>query len=133
MPELHTVSLFKPLTMDAGRIRISVISRPTLDDGITPDERIIKNITHHEWLREFAPQPKLVGSFKRNEIGWEEYEREYLTFLRTIREKVKLLSNRCLYQKITLSCVEDEAIFCHRRLLAEELQRHQPSLIIIHK
>jgi len=67
--ELHTVSLFAPLEIDRGRIRISVISRPTLDDGITPDERIRGGVTHHEWIKDFAPPPKLIGSYKRGEIS----------------------------------------------------------------
>lgn len=133
--ELHTVSLFTPLEIDRGRIRISVISRPTLDDGITPDERIKEGLTHHEWIKDFAPPPKLIGSYKRREISWEEYEKKYLEFLRssTMLEKVKALASRCMREKITLACVEEKADFCHRRLLAEELQRYEPELIIVHK
>lgn len=134
-PELHTVSLFSPLEMDKGRIRISVISRATLDDGITIDERIIAGTTHHEWIKDFSPPPKLIGAYKRKEINWEEYERKYLEFLRSphMNEKVKALALRCVREKITLACIEEEADHCHRRLLAEELQRYQPELVIIHK
>lgn len=133
--ELHTVSLFTSLDIDQGRIRISVISRPTLDDGITPDKRIIEGVTHHEWIKDFAPPPKLIGAYKRKEINWEEYEKRYLQFLRSpmMLEKVKAFASRCVQEKITLACVEEKADFCHRRLLAEELQRYEPELIIVHK
>lgn len=134
-PELHTISLFSPLEMDKERIRISVISRPTLDDGKTIDERIKERITHNEWIKDFSPPPKLIGAYKRKEINWEEYERGYLEFLRSpqISEKVKAFALRCTREKITLACVEEKADHCHRRLLAEELKRHQPALAIIHK
>lgn len=135
MSELHTISLFAPLEIDEGRIRISVISRPTLDDGKTIDPRIQEGITHHEWIKDFAPPPKLIGKYKRGEISWLEYETEYLKFLRgtEIREGVKRFAKRCRRVKITLACIEEKADFCHRRLLAEELQRYEPELIIVHK
>ncbi|MFZ2154414.1 MAG: DUF488 family protein [Candidatus Moraniibacteriota bacterium] len=134
LPEVHTVSLFTPIEIDTGRIRISIISRPTLDDGKTPDERIIQGITHHEWLNDFAPPLKLIGAYKRKELSWKEYERKYLDFLRSslMKRKVATLALRCLQEKITLACIEEKADFCHRRLLAEELQRRQPHLVIIH-
>lgn len=134
-PELHTISLFSPLEMDEGRIRISVISRPTLDDGITIDERIKEGVTHHEWIKDFAPPPKLIGAYKRKEINWEEYEKQYLKFLRSpeLKEKVKAFALRCTQEKITLACIEKKPNQCHRRLLAEELKTHQSTLIIIHK
>ena len=133
--ELHTVSLFTPLEIDQGRIRISVISRATLDDGITPDERIKEGITHHEWIKDFAPPPKLIGSFKRGEILWKEYREKYLEFLRALgqKEKVQKFAQRCRQEKITLACVEEKPDFCHRRLLAQELQRYESELIIVHK
>ncbi|HBI17007.1 MAG TPA: hypothetical protein DDY52_02530 [Candidatus Moranbacteria bacterium] len=133
--EIHTISLFKPILIDRGRIRISVISRPTLDDGKTPDPRIIQGITHHEWVKDFAPPPKLIGAYKRGEINWEKYEERYLEFLRSspTKQMVRKFASRCVKEKITLACIEDEANHCHRRLLAEELQRHKPELIIVHK
>jgi uncharacterized protein YeaO (DUF488 family) len=135
LTEIHTVSLFTPIEIDRGRTRISIISRPTLDDGKTPDRRIIQGITHHEWIKDFAPPLKLIGAYKRKEINWEGYERKYFEFLRSpiMREKVKILALRCLQEKITLACIEERDNFCHRRLLAEELQRHQPELLIVHK
>lgn len=135
MTELHTISLFVPLEIDKDRTRISVISRPTLDDGVTPDERIKKDLTHHEWIKDFAPPPKLVGSYKRGEISWKEYQERYILFLRSpeVTQKVREFAKRCKYEKITLACIEESSDFCHRRLLAEELQQYEPELIIVHK
>ncbi len=115
--------------------RISVMSRHTLDDGQTPDVRIIEGITFDEWQKEFAPPSKLVGAYYRKELPWEEFERVYLEYLRSdeIKPKVEAFAKRCTEETITLMCIEDIADKCHRRLLAEELQRYQPSLKVIHK
>ncbi|MDO9231386.1 MAG: DUF488 family protein [bacterium] len=50
-----------------------------------------------------------------------------------IKLKVENFAKRCTEEIITLMCIEDTADKCHRRLLAEELQRYQPHLKIIHK
>ena len=115
--------------------RISVMSKHTLEDGKTPDERIIEGITFDEWQKDFAPPAKLVGAYYRKELSWKNFEKKYLEFLRSdkIRPKVESFAKRCTEETITLMCIEDTADKCHRRLLAEELQRYQPRLKIIHK
>lgn len=115
--------------------RISVMSRHTLSDGKTPDERIKEGTTFDEWRKEFAPPSKLVGAYYRKEISWEEFEKQYLKFLRSekIRSQVEAFAKRCTEETITLMCVEDTADRCHRRLLAEEIQKYQPNLSIVHK
>lgn len=131
--DLFTKSIIKG--REPNEKRISVMSRHTLDDGITPDERIIKGETFDEWQKEFAPPSELVGAYYRKELTWEEFEKKYLEFLRSaeIRTKVEAFAKRCTEETITLMCIEDTADKCHRRLLAEELQKYQPNLKIIHK
>jgi len=131
---LFTKSIIKPKEPADAR-RISIMSRHTKEDGITPDERIIDGETFDEWLREFAPPAKLVGAYYRQEITWDDFENQYLQFLRSadIQPKVKEFAERCANETITLMCVEADADKCHRRLLAEELQKYQPDLKIIHK
>ena len=111
------------------------MSRHTLEDGKTPDERIIEGITFDEWQKEYAPPAKLVGAYYRKEISWKDFEKEYLQFLRSdeMKSKVESFAKRCIEEPITLLCVEDSADKCHRRLLAEELQKYQPKLKIVHK
>ncbi|MEK7634433.1 MAG: DUF488 family protein [Patescibacteria group bacterium] len=69
------------------------------------------------------------------EISWEDFEKEYLRFLRSdgMIKKVEDFAKRCAEETITIMCIEDDADKCHRRLLAEELQKHQSKLKIIHK
>lgn len=88
-----------------------------------------------EWMRGLVPPANLVGSYYRKEMGWDEYESAYLDFLRSeeIAPLVEVFARRCTEETITLLCVEDKADNCHRRLLAEELQRKEPGLRVVHK
>ena len=130
---LFTKSILKEKIPSENRL-ISVMSRHTLEDGITPDERIIEGINYDEWKAEFAPPAKLVWAYYRKEISWEEYEKKYLEFLRSkeLIEKVISFAKRCIEEIIILECIEDTSEKCHRRILAEELQRHQSELKIVH-
>jgi len=132
--KLFTKSILKDKHPD-DKIRISVMSRHTKEDGVTPDERIIEGVTFDEWQKDFAPPSKLIGAYYRNEISWEEFEKAYLDFLQSEEMKSKLaaFAQRCINETITLMCIEDKPDKCHRRLLAEELQKYQPDLIIVHK
>ena len=115
--------------------RVSVMSRHTLNDGVTPDARIIEGETFDEWRREFAPPAMLVGAWYRNELTWEEFERQYFAFLQSeeMKSHVATFAQRCMSEIMTLLCSEKTADQCHRRLLAEELRKYQPDLTIIHR
>ena len=88
-----------------------------------------------EWMRELVPPANLVGSYYRKEMGWDEYESAYLDFLRSeeIAPLVEVFARSCKEETITLLCVENKADNCRRRLLAEELQRKEPGLRVVHK
>jgi len=60
---LFTKCIFKEPELSDG-LRISIMSRHTLDDGKTPDERITSDKFNHHWTI-FAPPLKLIGSYKR--------------------------------------------------------------------
>jgi uncharacterized protein YeaO (DUF488 family) len=130
---VYTKSIIKDREPDEKRI--SVMSRHTEADGVTPDERIVAGINFDEWLKELAPPAVLVGAYYRKELSWEDFADKYLAFLRSdgMRPKVEQLAARCSEETLTLLCIEDTADKCHRRLLVEELTKYQPHLRIIHK
>ncbi len=132
--ELFTKSIFSD-KQPSFATHISVMSRHTQNDGITPDVRIKEGESFDEWIKELAPPDKLVGAYYRNELSWDDYEIKYLDYLRTdeISTFVNNFAKRCTKETITLLCSEQSAENCHRRILAEELQRIEPSLQIIHK
>jgi hypothetical protein len=110
-------------------LRLSIMSRHTLDDGVTPDRRITRDLYKLQKFC-FAPPGDLFGRYYRGMVSWEVFEREYLESLKVdwIAERVQGLAFDGLAHNITLLCIEDTPEQCHRRLLAEECQRYQPSL-----
>lgn len=114
--------------------RISVMSRHTLNDGVTPDKRITPD-SYHEWLPQLAPPPELIGGYYKLSIPWEQLEREYVAHIRKppAIELVKSLAKKAIAQDITLLCIESAPNKCHRRLLAEEMGRLEPKLQVVHR
>jgi uncharacterized protein YeaO (DUF488 family) len=108
------------------------MSRHTLSDGVTPHPEIT-DASFDEWLVELSPPSKLVGDYYKRGLSWDDYEKEYLTFLREKKqaEIVRLLAASALGSDVTILCVEDSCDLCHRRLLALECQRLEPTLKIV--
>ena len=125
---LYTKCIFEP-SSSADGIRICVMSRLTLSDGTTHDPRIG---TYHEWRKRVAPPDKLVGDYYKRDLPWQDFERQYLAYLRTEENAthVRELAHSALHQTTTILCVERDPVHCHRRLLAEECQRLLPALPI---
>ena len=126
---LKTKCILAPAERSDG-LRISVMSRHTENDGVTPHPQIT-SANYHEWhRRDFAPPGTLVGRYLRGWIKWPEYEERYLAYLREPQRAMRLkqLARRALSENITLMCVEPTPEHCHRRILAEECQRLLPDL-----
>ncbi|MBI4152538.1 DUF488 domain-containing protein [Candidatus Woesearchaeota archaeon] len=130
---LYTKCIFHNVENSDGT-RISVMSRHTLNDGITPDPRITA-ATFEEWIPELAPPLKLVGDYYHRNLAWADFERRYLEHLSQtdVSSLVSTLAKRSLSNDITLLCVEETPECCHRRLLAEECQKYEPTLSIEHR
>jgi uncharacterized protein (DUF488 family) len=82
----------------------------------------------HEPL--LTPSPELFHAYRGKKIDWPTYEGEYLKLIaaRRIEETVspQILSDCCLL------CTEDQPHHCHRRLVAEYLDRHWGSIEVTH-
>jgi len=130
---LYTKSIFKEASLEDG-LRISVMSRHTLNDGKTIDERITRE-KYDVHLPQLAPHPKLVGAWHRKEISWNLFEQKYFKHIRTedIASFVEALAAVASQTDITILCSEDTTEYCHRRLLAEECKKYQLRLIVFHK
>lgn len=132
---LFTKCILLPQTPDDG-LRISTMSRHTLDDGRTLDKRIVLKfgLYHMHWPI-LGPSPKLTGAWYRREIIWKDFEKKYLEEIRSPGKKsfVRLLAALAMEMNVTLLCVEDTHEHCHRRLLAEECKRLKPQLIVKHR
>lgn len=115
---------------DSDGYRLSVMSRHTLNDGITPHPSIIEHVSYDSWLKSLAPPSKLVGDYYLRDLSFEDYTSAYLEYIRTpeVSSDVKKLAELSIDGIVTLLCIEDTPEFCHRRLLAEECKRYEPSL-----
>ncbi len=114
--------------------RISVMSRHTLNDGITQDIRIRPD-NYRLHLPMLAPSPKLIGDYYKRGMHWDDFHRRYLD---EISQAPKFgwalwLSTRALVGDVTVLCIEESASFCHRRLLAEFCLALEPGLHIEHR
>ena len=77
-----------------------------------------------------APTKDLLADYRQGRIGWGTYEPRFLDLMRKrrIEETVprEVVSDGCLL------CSEDQPHNCHRRLVAEYLDRHWGGIEIEH-
>lgn len=78
----------------------------------------------------FAPTKTLLDGYKKGQINWPEYERQYQDILQHRQPHTKLTPE--ILDHACLLCAESTANQCHRRLAAEYLQNTWPNLIISH-
>lgn len=116
---------------DTDGLRISVMSRHTLNDGITSHPKITDS-SYDLWLPILAPPIKLIGDYYKRGLPWEQFEQKYLKYIQSsdVQIEVQKLAEKSLDSVITLLCIEDTPEYCHRRLLAQECKKYQPNLIL---
>jgi len=79
---------------------------------------------------DFAPTKELLSKYRKGELTWSEYEKEYLNLLDIRKIKSKYDVER--FHENCFLCSEDKADKCHRRLLAEYFQESRNDVEIIH-
>lgn len=81
-------------------------------------------------MPQLAPTQAMLDDFKKNKSGWSLYESRFLELMgeRAIESTVPhdLLDGGCLL------CSEETPEQCHRRLVAEYLNRHWGNLSLTH-
>ncbi|MCA9347067.1 DUF488 family protein [Candidatus Saccharibacteria bacterium] len=125
---LSTAPIWSPKSPEQGA-RISVMSRHTLPDGVTPDPSITSDMFDERAL-DLAPPPKLIGSYYRGEIMWGEFENLFKEYLGAGPGRLAALriGERAMSANITLLCIERSCVCCHRRLVAEHCKTLFPTL-----
>lgn len=77
-----------------------------------------------------APTQELLDGYKKEKIGWAEYETKFLDLMqaRAIEKNVgrEVMADACLL------CSEDQPHQCHRRLVAEYLRERWGEVRIEH-
>ena len=69
---IRTRCILAPKELTDG-VRISVMSRHTLNDGVTPDLRITRKL-YDIHLPLLAPNPRLIGDYYKRDLPWEDFE-----------------------------------------------------------
>lgn len=94
-------------------------------------EFFVKEICHipYKHFTDFAPTKELLDQWHKQEVTWEDYVKVYTDLLknRDVLRKygVKSFDGSCFL------CSEDTPEQCHRRLLAEYLQKHSKEKVSI--
>jgi uncharacterized protein (DUF488 family) len=79
---------------------------------------------------DLAPTQELLDAYKKRGGDWSVYEKAFLELMEQ-RHIERSLTPEAVDQACLL-CSEDKPHHCHRRLVAEYLQRHWPDLSIEH-
>lgn len=122
--------LHKALPEDG--IRISVMSRHTLNDGQTPDPRIQK---YHFHIPALGPSPRLIGRYYRTNMCLLDFSNAYRCEMQAPSKQrlIKIIAWLSLFTDITLLCVEDNSDCCHRSLLTRLCKQYVPEVEIEHR
>jgi uncharacterized protein (DUF488 family) len=81
-------------------------------------------------LPDLAPTEEILDNFKKKKDSWDEYKRNFFD----------LMIKRCIADKATdlfrdrdcLLCSEDTPEHCHRRLVAEHIQKYLADVEVVH-
>lgn len=79
---------------------------------------------------ELAPTKELLDAYKKFKGDWSVYEREFLELME--RRRIESTLAKVLIDQGCSLCSEDKPHHCHRRLVAEYLQRHWAQVSIEH-
>jgi uncharacterized protein (DUF488 family) len=81
-------------------------------------------------LPELAPTKRMLDAYKKHKGDWKVYEMEFVELIKGRRIEHTLAKDAIDHG--CLLCSEDQPHHCHRRLVAEYLQRHWQRVSIQH-
>jgi uncharacterized protein (DUF488 family) len=83
----------------------------------------------YQHVTALAPTQAMLDRFRKSDAGWRAYETEFLALMRERRIEADA---RAMFDRACLLCAEPTADHCHRRLVAEYLQRAWRNVEIVH-
>lgn len=72
---------------------------------------------------EYAPTKELLDNYKKKKISWEDYVDTYIPLIIKRNGIAKFVDRFDKYNNVCLLCSEAEPTQCHRRLLAELIEK----------
>jgi len=80
-----------------------------------------------EWAKDIAPSNDLRKWFHMNESKWDEFQKEYQTFLSENKEKIESLIARSRRQMVTLLFASKRLQLNNASVLKEYIEKHLES------
>lgn len=80
----------------------------------------------------FAPTKALLDDYRAKKTSWAEYEKVFSGLMRERTLVKRFLDSYADKDNICLLCTEPTPQQCHRRLVAEYLQKDIPNIEVIH-
>ena len=100
-----------------------------------PDiEYFLRNLSGIDYVHDlqFAPSQKLLDSYKKGIIGWDDYEKEFAELMKYRDIDTYIADNYSDAENYCLLCAEVSPEYCHRRLVAEKIRDVLGDVEIIH-
>ncbi len=82
--------------------------------------------------KEYAPTKEILDAYKKKHIDWDGYVSQYLPLMERHQAAKKFLERFSEYERVCLLCSEPTPERCHRRLLAELIQKAGPGISVQH-
>jgi uncharacterized protein (DUF488 family) len=108
---------------------VSQLAAFTKKDDLRYFTKAICNI-EYQHLPDLAPTKEILDAFKKKKGDWKTYELKFLELMRA--RKIEETLDRTLMDAACLLCSEETPGHCHRRLVAEYLQKRWPNVQIHH-
>ena len=102
--------------------------------GVSDLKYFLKAICSCEYRHctEFAPTKEILDAYKKGNIDWAQYVARFLPLMET-RHATRLFETMFgKYERVCLLCSEPTPEQCHRRLLAEIIQKSAPETTVVH-
>ena len=77
-----------------------------------------------------APTQEMLDEYRKQKRGWELYQERFLELM--AERKIERELDRGVVHEGCLLCSEEQPHHCHRRLVAEYLQRHWKDVRVQH-
>lgn len=81
---------------------------------------------------DYAPTKEILSAYQKKEISWQEYEERFLPLIEKRKIELDFENDFSTYSKICFLCTEPTPEMCHRRLVAEYLEKKVTGSTIIH-
>ena len=86
----------------------------------------------YKYLAEYAPTKEILEGYRKKNIDWDTYVKQYNKLLEERGDYKKFLEKFSSYENVCLLCSEATAEKCHRRLMAELIKKANPKIEVIH-